>query len=111
MVDVNRCVGCYTCEVACKQVYNEKRIILWDYGPVEIENQEKKLLSIPQATDSCDLCRNEEYGKNSPICVQACPTNALSVNSTKQLVRKIEGQKNRYQICTSLNLNSENDKD
>ena len=55
-VDVEKCVGCWSCVMACP------------YGSVEMDKVNKK-------SAKCDLCPDREI----PACVDACPNRALIV--------------------------------
>jgi carbon-monoxide dehydrogenase iron sulfur subunit len=53
-VDMEKCVGCWTCIVACP------------YGAIKQDTAQKKVLK-------CDLCQGEDI----PVCVTNCPNEAL----------------------------------
>ncbi len=53
--DENKCVGCWSCIMACP------------YGVIKRDISEKKVAS------KCDLCIDEEV----PVCVKNCPNEAL----------------------------------
>jgi carbon-monoxide dehydrogenase iron sulfur subunit len=55
-MDKEKCVGCYTCIVACP------------YGCV-VPSADKK------AVTKCELCLNNTVGE--PMCVKGCPNNAI----------------------------------
>ncbi|WP_366557131.1 4Fe-4S dicluster domain-containing protein [Desulfosporosinus sp. BICA1-9] len=63
--DESRCVGCWTCILACP------------FGAIRRDNQGHKVAS------KCDLCSNgaddsdPANASNVPICVQNCPNRAL----------------------------------
>ncbi len=68
VVDLRRCIGCHTCEVACK-MENETPLSVWQSWVKEIAkgnypNVRKSFLPI-----LCNHCSN-------PICVTVCPTKA-----------------------------------
>ena len=67
-IDEAECVGCKMCIKACP------------FDPPEIKfNSEKK------KAFTCDLCRERAEG---PVCVEYCPTDALTVASGKRENRK-----------------------
>ena len=53
-VDMEKCIGCWTCIVACP------------YGAIKQDTEQKKVLK-------CDLCQGEDI----PMCVTNCPNEAL----------------------------------
>lgn len=57
-VDEERCIGCWTCIVACP------------YGAIHPSNGERR------AAAKCDLCRGLPGG---PACVAHCPNEALEI--------------------------------
>jgi len=79
LVDWDRCVGCFTCEVACEQEHGEKRIHVNMLGPVQGEDGETRMEAIPLATQACDLCEARLGHGEDPACVSACPTKALRI--------------------------------
>lgn len=52
--DFAKCVGCWSCVMACP------------YGAIAVDMEQEVAVQ-------CDQCRNEEQ----PLCVQQCPTEAL----------------------------------
>jgi carbon-monoxide dehydrogenase iron sulfur subunit len=56
-VDEKRCIGCWTCLLVCP------------LGALRQDSGQKKVLK-------CDLCQGEEI----PVCVAACPNEALVVS-------------------------------
>ena len=68
VIDLRRCIGCHTCEVACK-MENRVPLGVWQAWVKQIEkgsypNVRKSFLPI-----LCDHCDN-------PSCVTVCPTKA-----------------------------------
>ncbi len=58
-VNLDRCFGCFTCEVACQQEHRlpagEKWIRMFTVGPTEVDG-ELVMDFVPLASDKCDLC-------------------------------------------------------
>jgi Fe-S-cluster-containing dehydrogenase component len=73
-VDVSRCIGCYSCELACKQendvAVGSRWIRVVQVGPREIGGR-LRLDFVPMACMHC--------GK--PACQSACPEDAISKRS------------------------------
>ena len=68
VVDLNRCTGCITCVVACKEENLTRPSVWWD-KILEIENP--SLDHITYLWHACMHCDN-------PPCVGACPAKAIS---------------------------------
>lgn len=70
MVDSSRCIGCYSCEVACKLEHDlpagPHPVKVIQIGPLEGENG----LLMRYETVTCFHC-------DRPACVSACPTGAM----------------------------------
>ena len=72
IIDVERCVGCYACEVACKQennisIGNPSWIKVVQVGP-KLEGDKLVMHFVPTV---CKHCGN-------PPCIEACPEDAIS---------------------------------
>lgn len=111
VIDLDRCIGCYSCEIACKMensidlgVYYNKILTI---GPVgEFPNLEMYFLP-----SMCQHCRNAPCVEICPTgsshmgddglvlvdpytcvgcraCIPACPYNARSFNENKDLAEK-----------------------
>lgn len=69
-IEAEKCWGCKTCEVACKQENNlpggQKLIDVVEEGPRQIEGRWRYLFRVQR-------CRHCE----DPSCVEACPTGAI----------------------------------
>jgi phenylacetyl-CoA:acceptor oxidoreductase subunit 1 len=68
VVDLNRCTGCMTCVVACKQE-NLTRPGVWWNRVLELENE--SLDRITYLRYACMHCED-------PPCVEACAVRAIS---------------------------------
>lgn len=97
LVDMDLCIGCYTCVVACHQWHQvpdgEERIKINTIGP-ETVNGKLKMQFFPQRTESCTLGK----GETKPFCVDFCPVEALTHCEGAELVDLLTTEK-RYQIC------------
>ncbi len=98
LVDLDRCVGCCACEVACKQENSSSPGTPWirvnALGP-EVVNGKLRADYVPLILDGCDFCQNRGF---QPSCVAHCPTEALQLCSTETMLDGLNSKK-RYQIC------------
>jgi Fe-S-cluster-containing dehydrogenase component len=101
LVDLDRCVGCQTCEVACKQENGLKEGETWieviTIGPEEVGG---KLCAdyYPVINGGCQFCSQRTSQGLDPFCVAACPTKALKFCSLAGILVALRSKK-RYQIC------------
>lgn len=71
MIDLDKCIRCHSCEIACKQENDlpvgVARIKIWTIGPRRIKGQ-LHMDFIPTICLQCD----------DPVCVLVCNANAIS---------------------------------
>lgn len=101
LVDLDRCIGCHACEVACKQEHGfgpgVSGIVLHMAGPVTLEG-ELAMDFLPLCTQYCDLCATRVAGGGQPACADVCPTEALRLTDPAALVRGLRSGR-RLQVC------------
>ena len=101
VVNLDRCIGCYACEVACKQEHSlavgEHGIQLHTMGPYEIDGQ-LAMDFLPLATDKCDLCADRVASGGRTFCAEVCPTQALSLRAAPEILRLLRSNA-RVHIC------------
>ena len=68
VIDLDRCVGCHTCEVVCK-IENDVPLGIWRSWVKEIEKGTYPDVIRAFRPTLCNHCEN-------PICVKVCPVNA-----------------------------------
>jgi len=68
VIDDGICIGCRSCVVAC---------------PLGVIRPDER----GQIMVKCDLCK----GSDEPVCVTACPTNALVYGEFSQIIRERRG--------------------
>ncbi len=101
LVNLDRCFGCFTCEVACQQEHGlqgaEKWIRVHTAGPHRIDG-ELAMDFVPLATAGCDLCAERTSGGQPPACVSACPARALIYGDGQRVLECLRGTQ-RIQVC------------
>lgn len=88
MVDLGRCIGCWTCSMACKVVNelddDEYRVTVRTNGSgAGIDRPqgvypELRMNWQPVYRKSCTFCAQRLKEGKLPMCVQDCPTDALA---------------------------------
>jgi DMSO reductase iron-sulfur subunit len=67
-VDADRCIGCFTCAMACKNQYHQEKGVIWrKVYPLAVEiypHRERAFYSL-----ACNHCEN-------PVCLRVCPVKA-----------------------------------
>ncbi|EGY24944.1 4Fe-4S binding domain protein [Desulfovibrio sp. A2] len=70
LVDTEKCIGCFTCAMACKNVYHQQKGIAWrqvhPMGESIYPHRERAWLSL-----ACNHCEN-------PVCLEQCPVKAYA---------------------------------
>jgi len=70
-VDINKCVGCSTCEMVCS--YHHKRCFNPIFSSIKVNFEDNYDINV-NILDTCD-CEDKE----EPLCVRLCPTNAIKL--------------------------------
>lgn len=101
LVDLEKCVECHACEIACKQenklTEGEQWIKLVTIGP---ETVGEKLCAdyYPVINGGCHFCQHRVSQALEPFCVTVCPTKALKFCDVAEVLAALRSKK-RYQIC------------
>jgi Fe-S-cluster-containing dehydrogenase component len=99
MADLDRCVGCHACEIACKQEHGLPPGTNWikvlQVGP-EVVDGRLRMEFVPLILDGCVMCVDKEG--RSPACVVNCPTDALVVVDDAEALRLLS-RGGRYRLC------------
>ena len=101
VANLELCMGCFSCEVACKQEHNlpegKKGIEVVTLGPYEVKG-ELAMDFVPLATEECDFCSSRRAAGQRPFCAQICPTRALTLRKDEDILRLLR-RNDRFHIC------------
>ena len=102
LCDLDRCVGCYSCEVACKQENNvpsgKKRIQVFSIGPEKV-NGKLRMDFFPILLKGCTFCAHRLKINLIPRCVDNCPMEALTFSESPAEILAALNSGRRFQIC------------
>jgi anaerobic dimethyl sulfoxide reductase subunit B (iron-sulfur subunit) len=103
LVDLDRCVGCFACEVACRQENiikgnGKKNIKVIEIGPKAIAGR-LFMDYFPTISKDCTFCQQRLQDNLMPSCIESCPTKALFFGDEYSLLDLLYSGK-RYQICS-----------
>jgi len=103
LVDLDACVGCYACEVACKQ---ENQILEGDgwikvipVGPEEVDGKLRMDFLVRSDPHRCDFCRKRLKEGQLPACVDNCPFEALLYCPTEKTLLSALSTGMRVHVC------------
>lgn len=107
LVDANNCIGCKTCEVACKDVneytlgcgfravksyctgaYPDVAMYHVSYIPAEAKKAPKT-----GEMKKCNYCAEIQAQGEQPVCVAACPMRAIEFGRIEEIISKHDGKK------------------
>ena len=101
IVDLDLCMGCFSCEVACKQELNlsggRSGIQVITIGPQNV-NGSLAMDFIPITSDECNLCRTRRQRGKIPFCVEICPTQALGFYGEAGILSRLR-ENGRFHLC------------
>ena len=105
MADLDRCVGCHACEIACKQLNETSEggtscIRVLKVGP-DFVGEKLAMDFIPQVSDNCSACLQEVEDDSEPFCVSVCPTEALFFVDTADALEQLRSGR-RVQILNFI---------
>jgi len=106
LVDLERCVGCHACEIACIQEHGLKpgarRIHVTQLGPRQVGGR-LRMEFIPFAADACTLCVHRVNRGLEPACVTDCPTEAMRLCTEAEALGQL-GSGRRWHVCKTLRV-------
>ncbi|MFC2007993.1 4Fe-4S binding protein [Chloroflexota bacterium] len=95
-IDYEFCVGCRSCEIACKQEHNrpegESGICV---NKIESEVAGGKLYYLPFFTDNCNLCGKRIARGQQPACAHNCWVSVIKFGEIEDLT---EGMKTKAKM-------------
>lgn len=86
LVDLERCVGCWTCAMSCKMAYDldvdEYRCSVRTIGSGGIDEPigtwpDLSMSWIPIFSGACTMCSNRKRRGEQAFCEMCCPTKAI----------------------------------
>jgi len=110
IMDLDRCVGCYACEIACRKENDLPESKSWikvnEIGP-EMVGDRLTMDFVVSITQNCTLCKKRLERGLEPFCVASCPTKALTYCSeTTELLSNVK--KSRIQILKLVKKSENN---
>lgn len=95
LVDLDRCIGCYACEIACKDE-NDLAPGIRRVKVNAVDAGEFNRFYVPvfemdrRGVGACTLCPQLQAEGRSPACVQNCLTDALKFDEYGEIKEKAE---------------------
>jgi Fe-S-cluster-containing dehydrogenase component len=90
IIDLDRCVGCYACQNACKTINNLPPGVVWlrvtpkEHKPEEVYGKLfMDRFPVPVTLDACAKCPDRKNG-NQPLCATVCMGKALWIGDVNQ---------------------------
>lgn len=93
LVDLDDCMGCFGCEVACRETnrygYEEDWMRTIRRDPYYVDGKLRQHHLVFPILDKCSAC----YAQNdNPLCVSGCTTKALHIGTLPEMVAEAEGR-------------------
>jgi Fe-S-cluster-containing dehydrogenase component len=95
LVDLDRCIGCYACEIACKDENDlapgirRVKVNAVDVG--EFNRFYVPVFALEQrGVDGCTLCPQLQAEGRRPACVHNCLTNALYFGESEEIEKRAD---------------------
>lgn len=94
IIDLDRCVGCFACQNACKLVNNLPEGVVWlrvtpkEHKPDEVDGKlVMDRFPVPVALEKCLSCPDRTNG-NQPLCATVCMGKALWVGDPAHALKE-----------------------
>lgn len=96
IVDLDRCVGCFACQVACKLInglpenVNWLKVIPKEQKPEEVDGKlVMDRFPVPVTLEKCAICPDRHNG-DQPLCAKVCMGKALWIGDPKKAFQMAE---------------------
>ena len=93
LVDLDRCVGCFACQNACKLVNNLPDGVIWlkvvpkEHKPEEVDGKlYMDRFPVPVSLDKCEQCPDRDNG-HQPLCASVCMGKALWIGAPEMALK------------------------
>jgi len=96
LVDIDRCIGCFACEIACKDENDLapgiRHVKVNSIDVSEFNRIYAPIFALDQrGIERCTLCPQLQAEGRSPACVHNCLTNALHFGDEAEMSKKASG--------------------
>ena len=89
LIDYDFCIGCHSCEMACKQEHQlppgKWGIKIAQSGPMKLDGDRWSYDYVPIPNQLCDLCSNRVKLGNQPACVKHCQAGVMKYGTIDEL--------------------------
>ena len=99
VIDLDRCVGCFACQNACKMVNNLPAGVQWlrvtprECKPEEVDGKlVMDRFPVPVSMERCGRCP-DRVGDKQPLCATVCMGKALYVGAPDHAFRLAENKR------------------
>ena len=105
VVDLDRCVGCFACQNACKLVNNLPEGVIWlrvtpkEHRPEEVDGKlYMDRFPVPLTLETCVKCPDRQNG-HLPLCMSVCMGKAMWIGEPEVALN--EAKKHRTVVFTA----------
>ncbi|MBW2066758.1 MAG: oxidoreductase [Deltaproteobacteria bacterium] len=93
LINYEFCVGCRSCEMACKMEHNRPQD-QWGIRvrKAELGSSKGKTYYLPLPTEQCNLCGKRRARGLGPSCEKHCWTGVIRFGTIRELAKLMEGQ-------------------
>jgi len=91
-IDYEWCIGCHSCELACKQE-NDLKVDQWGIRVIERTykvDDHRVIEYIPIPTEFCNFCMSRVKQGQQPACVHHCMSKCMDFGPMKEMTKLAE---------------------